>query len=54
MQILCASLNIIKVKNIPDDEFVNLITRKEIESMKRGDELVRSRLDSILCLEGSE
>jgi hypothetical protein len=26
-----------KVKNIPDDEFVNPITRKEIENMKRGD-----------------
>ena len=30
-----------KVKNIPDDKFLNLITRKEIENMKRGDELVR-------------
>ena len=30
-----------KVKNIPDDKFLSLITRKEIENMKRGDELVR-------------
>ena len=30
-----------KVKNIPDDKFLNLITRKETENMKPGDELVR-------------